>query len=55
MSDSDEEPILKYQRLGASVSQILMNDAASCIGVHEAFIALGTFDGALYILDFQGN
>jgi len=55
VASDDEEPILKYQRLGASVSQILMNDAASCIGVHEAFIALGTFDGALYILDFQGN
>jgi hypothetical protein len=53
--DDEEEPILKYQRMGASLSQILMNDAASCLGVHEGFLTLGTYQGAVYVLDFHGN
>jgi hypothetical protein len=52
--DEEEEPILKYERMGSSLTQILMNDAASCMGVHEGFLALGTYQGAVYILDFQG-
>jgi hypothetical protein len=53
--EEEEEPILKYQRMGASLSQILMNDAASCLGVHEGFLTLGTYQGAVYVLDFHGN
>ena len=52
--EEEEEPILKYERMGSSLTQILMNDAASCMGVHEGFLALGTYQGAVYILDFQG-
>ena len=53
-SEDEAEPILKYERMGSSLTQILMNDAASCMGVHEGFLALGTYQGAVYILDFQG-
>ena len=38
--------MLKYQRLGASVSEILATDAACCLGVHEKFLVLGTQSGA---------
>eukprot|EP01104_Vermistella_antarctica_P020689 TRINITY_DN896_c0_g1_i3.p1 TRINITY_DN896_c0_g1~~TRINITY_DN896_c0_g1_i3.p1 ORF type:complete len:938 (+),score=181.35 TRINITY_DN896_c0_g1_i3:205-3018(+) len=59
-SDSDEEeeeeePKLKYQRLGAHATGILQRDSASCLGVHEKFLALGTRSGMVYILDFNGN
>lgn len=38
--EEDEEPRLKYQRLGANVSEILREDAASCMVVHEKFLVL---------------
>eukprot|EP01113_Clastostelium_recurvatum_P018176 TRINITY_DN2143_c0_g1_i1.p1 TRINITY_DN2143_c0_g1~~TRINITY_DN2143_c0_g1_i1.p1 ORF type:complete len:931 (-),score=291.81 TRINITY_DN2143_c0_g1_i1:56-2848(-) len=51
----DEEPKLKYQRLGASVTEILKRDTASCMATHERFLALGTQWGVVYVLDFNGN
>lgn len=51
----EEEPRLKYQRMGGSVSTLLSNDSASCIAVAERMIALGTHAGLVYILDFLGN
>ncbi|RWW52981.1 hypothetical protein BHE74_00040560, partial [Ensete ventricosum] len=53
--DEEEEPRLKYQRLGGSVPSLLSNDAAASISVAERMIALGTHDGTVHILDFQGN
>ena len=53
--EDDEEPKLKYQRLGNSVPEILKRESASAIHVHERFIALGTQEGWIYILDFNGN
>ncbi|CAH2283279.1 vacuolar sorting-associated 41 homolog [Pelobates cultripes] len=53
--DSDEEPKLKYERLSNGVSDILQEDAASCMTVHEKFLALGTHNGKVYLLDIQGN
>ncbi|KAJ8485600.1 hypothetical protein OPV22_018085 [Ensete ventricosum] len=53
--DEEEEPRLKYQRLGGSVPSLLSNDAAASIAVAERMIALGTHDGTVHILDFQGN
>jgi hypothetical protein len=38
--------------MGASLSQILMNDAASCMCVHGSFLALGTYEGGIYLPDF---
>ena len=54
-ADEDEEPKLKYQRLGNSVPEILKRESASAIHVHERFIALGTQEGWIYILDFNGT
>ena len=53
--EEEEEPRLKYQRMGGSLSSILSNDMASSIAVAERMIALGTHDGTVHILDFQGN
>ena len=36
--DDDEEPKLKYQRLGAGVTEILKSDSASCLTAHEKFL-----------------
>ncbi|KAH6814682.1 vacuolar protein sorting 41 [Perilla frutescens var. frutescens] len=51
----EEEPRLKYQRMGGSVPTLLQSDAASCIAVSERMIALGTTTGSVHILDFLGN
>lgn len=51
----EEEPRLKYQRLGGSVQSLLSSDAAVCLTVGERMIALGTHDGTVHLLDFQGN
>ncbi|XP_073534361.1 vacuolar protein sorting-associated protein 41 homolog [Phyllobates terribilis] len=53
--DSEEEPKLKYERLSNGVTDILQEDAASCMTVHEKFLALGTHSGKVYLLDIQGN
>uniref|UniRef100_A0A670JIN9 Vacuolar protein sorting-associated protein 41 homolog n=1 Tax=Podarcis muralis TaxID=64176 RepID=A0A670JIN9_PODMU len=53
--DSEEEPKLKYERLSNGVTEILQKDVASCMMVHEKFLALGTHYGKVYLLDVQGN
>ncbi|XP_029445383.1 vacuolar protein sorting-associated protein 41 homolog isoform X1 [Rhinatrema bivittatum] len=53
--ESEDEPKLKYERLTNGVTEILQQDAASCMTVHEKFLALGTHNGKVYLLDIQGN
>ncbi|XP_043544864.1 vacuolar protein sorting-associated protein 41 homolog [Chiloscyllium plagiosum] len=53
--ESEEEPKLKYERLANGVTDILQKDAASCMTVHDKFLALGTHHGKVYLLDVQGN
>ncbi|KAG0476002.1 hypothetical protein HPP92_012843 [Vanilla planifolia] len=53
--EDEEEPRLKYQRMGGSLPSLLSNDAAASIAIAERMIALGTHDGTVHILDFQGN
>lgn len=53
--EADEEPKLKYVRLGASVFDILQKDSATCMAVHEKFLALGTNWGVIYIIDITGH
>lgn len=53
--EEEEEPRLKYQRLGASVAEILSQDAASCLCVSDKILALGTHDGTVHVLDYAGN
>lgn len=38
--EEDEEPKLKYHRLGGYVSELLKNEqeAASCMAIHEKFL-----------------
>uniref|UniRef100_A0A8C1XK76 Vacuolar protein sorting-associated protein 41 homolog n=1 Tax=Cyprinus carpio TaxID=7962 RepID=A0A8C1XK76_CYPCA len=49
------EPKLKYERLTNGVTEVLQKDAASCMTVHDKFLALGTHFGKVYLLDIQGN
>jgi hypothetical protein len=53
--EEEEEPKLKYQRLGASVTEILKTDSASCLSSHEKFLAIGTHAGFVHIVDFAGH
>ncbi|KAJ3615411.1 hypothetical protein NHX12_016776, partial [Muraenolepis orangiensis] len=53
--ESEEEPKLKYERLSNGVTEILQKDAASCMTVHDKFLALGTHFGKVFLLDVQGN
>jgi hypothetical protein len=53
--EDEDEPRLKYQRMAGSMPSLLSNDAASCITVADRMIALGTHDGTLHIVDYQGN
>lgn len=49
-SDSDdEEPKLKYQRLGATVIEILKKDVASALAVHDRFL-VGSRSSILFIV-----
>eukprot|EP01116_Phalansterium_solitarium_P018877 TRINITY_DN5135_c0_g1_i4.p2 TRINITY_DN5135_c0_g1~~TRINITY_DN5135_c0_g1_i4.p2 ORF type:complete len:200 (+),score=41.25 TRINITY_DN5135_c0_g1_i4:95-694(+) len=52
--EEDEEPKLKYQRLSSNVVEILKRDSASCMGIHDKFLAMGTHFGVVHVLDFIG-
>ncbi|EGC37705.1 hypothetical protein DICPUDRAFT_149700 [Dictyostelium purpureum] len=49
------EPILKYNRLGHGITEILKKDSASCMAIHPKFLVLGTHWGSVTIHDFDGN
>lgn len=51
----EDEPRLKYQRLGSSCAELLAGTAASCLRVEDKMLALGTQCGSVYLLDFNGN
>ncbi|KAK9762214.1 Vacuolar protein sorting-associated protein 41, variant 2 [Basidiobolus ranarum] len=53
--DDDEEPKLKYQRVGADVSEIFTKDTVSIMKISERFMVLGTHWGMVHIMDFNGN
>ncbi|KAI8139914.1 hypothetical protein BJV82DRAFT_625472 [Fennellomyces sp. T-0311] len=53
--DMEEEPKLRYRRVGAGVRDLLDKDAASALRVSDKFVALGTHWGAVHVLDFEGN
>lgn len=53
--DVDEEPRLKYSRLGNDVQRLLERDAASCVRVHPRFLCVGTRWGSVHVLDHEGN
>ena len=47
--------MLKYQRLGASVPEILEKDSISCFAAHEKFLVVGSVGGCIHLLDLNGN
>ncbi|KAJ3338876.1 Vacuolar protein sorting-associated protein 41 [Gonapodya sp. JEL0774] len=51
----DQEPRLKYHRLGGALSGLLKKDMVSCMAVSDKFVALGTHWGSVHILDPSGN
>lgn len=53
--EAEEEPRLKYQRLGCDVAELLGNNAATCLSVSDKILALGTHSGAVHVLDYIGN
>ncbi|KAL8279333.1 hypothetical protein RQP46_008370 [Phenoliferia psychrophenolica] len=52
--DDEDEPTLKYARLQGATTDILAKDSASALAVSPKYIALGTHNGAIFILDFKG-
>lgn len=53
--EGEEEPRLKYQRLGASVTDLFSTTAATCLCVSDKILALGTLEGSVHVLDVSGN
>lgn len=49
------EPRFKYERLLGDVSRTLEKDSASCIAVHEKFLAIGFSSGRVGFFDHFGN
>ena len=54
-ADTEEEPRLKYQRLGSDVADLLGKNAATCLCVSDKILALGTHSGTVHVLDYSGN
>ncbi|KAI8088964.1 uncharacterized protein BX664DRAFT_263200 [Halteromyces radiatus] len=54
-NDLEDEPKLRYRRVGASVRDLLDRDTASTLKVSDKFVTLGTHWGAVHILDFEGH
>ena len=53
--DMEEEPRLKYQRMGSDVADLLGRNAATCLCVSDKILALGTHSGTVHVLDYNGN
>eukprot|EP01103_Thecamoeba_quadrilineata_P012993 TRINITY_DN3480_c0_g1_i3.p1 TRINITY_DN3480_c0_g1~~TRINITY_DN3480_c0_g1_i3.p1 ORF type:complete len:463 (+),score=76.29 TRINITY_DN3480_c0_g1_i3:133-1521(+) len=56
--EEDEEPFLKYIRLvpqDKDENPIFLNESVTCLSVFHKFLALGTINGKIHILDFNGN
>lgn len=54
-SDSDEEPLLLYQRLGSATQNLLDTDGASCVSVSGKVLAIGTHEGKVHVFDTLGH
>eukprot|EP01028_Stygiella_incarcerata_P005685 TRINITY_DN236_c1_g2_i2.p1 TRINITY_DN236_c1_g2~~TRINITY_DN236_c1_g2_i2.p1 ORF type:complete len:1638 (-),score=468.15 TRINITY_DN236_c1_g2_i2:274-4461(-) len=53
--EEEQDPVFKYHKLESSLSKIFENHSASCLCVHDKFVILGTHEGTLHVLDFNGN
>ncbi|WVR07632.1 hypothetical protein IAU60_004674 [Kwoniella sp. DSM 27419] len=52
--DEEEEPALKYSRLKGKIPEILAKDSASTIAVSPRVIALGTHNGMVHVVTYEG-
>ncbi|KAI7822078.1 hypothetical protein BX661DRAFT_173138 [Kickxella alabastrina] len=53
--DIDEEPALRYKRLGGNIHTLFAKDSASTLIASDKFLVLGTHWGNVIIIDFEGN
>ena len=54
-SEDEEEPKLKYDRIGEDILNRIGKDLVSCMAVHSKFLAIGTHDGQVLIADHEGH
>ncbi|KAG9084104.1 Vacuolar protein sorting-associated protein 41 [Ceratobasidium sp. UAMH 11750] len=52
--DEDPEPSLKYEILGGDTAQLLEKDSACAVIISTTAVLLGTHNGIVHILDFNG-
>jgi hypothetical protein len=53
--EAQYEPQLKYNKLGGDVPNILETQQVSCLCLSDKILALGTDDGRVHVLDYEGN
>ncbi|WVO14232.1 hypothetical protein L204_101864 [Cryptococcus depauperatus] len=53
--EEEEEPALKYSRLKGRIPEILAKDSASAIAASQTYIALGTHNGMVHVLSYEGT
>ncbi|KAJ5066815.1 vacuolar protein sorting-associated protein [Anaeramoeba ignava] len=55
IDETSEQPLLNYTELKKINEIIVGTNKVSCFKAHEKFLAIGTYDGYIYIFDFLGN
>ncbi|EJD01725.1 vacuolar assembling protein VPS41 [Fomitiporia mediterranea MF3/22] len=53
--DEDYEPALKYDLLGGATETLLEKDSASALAVSPKYLAMGTHNGIIHVLDYSGQ
>ncbi|KAL5487517.1 VPS41 [Sanghuangporus weigelae] len=53
--DEDYEPALKYELLGGATETLLQKDSASALAVSPKYLAMGTHNGIVHVLDYAGE
>ncbi|KAG4096453.1 vacuolar protein sorting-associated protein 41 [Neocallimastix lanati (nom. inval.)] len=53
--ENEIEPKLKYQIITGNISEVLKRDDISTITASDRFLAVGTHNGMIHILDLTGN
>ncbi|CAK4119335.1 unnamed protein product [Aphanomyces euteiches] len=52
---AENEPLLKYERVGGHFHSLFRDDALSCIAGHMNFICVGTYAGHVLLLELNGR
>ncbi|GAB9468356.1 Vacuolar protein sorting-associated protein 41 [Globisporangium polare] len=53
--EPQQEPLLKYERVGGHFHAIFKDDSLSCIALHVNFICAGTYNGNVLLLELDGR